>query len=367
MSNPKRFSKTFYAFCSLIVPGLGQLLQKRNGAAVGFFTLFLLSGFLPVLIVSLLFMDRFSYQPLRIHLIHIFTFGGLFLLFMSAVFWAAFDAGNNFEVKPKPIPDKEEPPKEHSEENPKKRSCFSTTGILTIIAGVGLLIALFLPAVPASREAARRMQCTNNIKQIMLAFHNYHDNYKCFPPAYSVDEDGKPLHSWRVLILPYIEQTALYEQIRLDEPWDSEHNHQFHAKAPSVFRCPSAGELREAPSVPAPAGCFYSVIVGKETAFFGPETRSMSEASSPLSETIFLVERRMPVNWMDPSREITFETACQGVNVDAMGISSYHVGGVNVALGDGSCHFIADTIDSETLRKMLMFGKVKEYYDGEKK
>jgi prepilin-type processing-associated H-X9-DG protein len=71
-------------------------------------------------------------------------------------------------------------------------------------------------------------------------------------------------------------------------------------------------------------------------------------------ETIVVVERRMPVNWMDPSREISFETACEGINVDAMGISSYHTEGANVAMADGTVQYISNSINSETLRKMLM-------------
>ena len=85
----------------------------------------------------------------------------------------------------------------------------------------GILVALLLPAVQASREAARRAQCANNLKQIGLAFHNYHDAHKTFPPAYIPDKDGKPMHSWRVLILPYLEQQALYKRYNFDEPWDS--------------------------------------------------------------------------------------------------------------------------------------------------
>jgi 5'-3' exonuclease len=101
-------------------------------------------------------------------------------------------------------------------------------------------VALLLPAVQAAREAARRMQCTNNIKQIMLAMHTYHDAHKCFPPVMTADKNGKPLHSWRVLILPFIEQQALYSQIRLDEPWDSEYNSRLHDMNIQTYQCPSA-------------------------------------------------------------------------------------------------------------------------------
>ncbi len=74
------------------------------------------------------------------------------------------------------------------------------------------------------RENAARSQCTNNLQQIGLAMHNYHDRHKTFPPAYTVDKAGKPLLSWRVLILPYLDQEALYKEFHLDDPWDSVHN-----------------------------------------------------------------------------------------------------------------------------------------------
>ena len=83
---------------------------------------------------------------------------------------------------------------------------------------------LIVPSIAVAQGAAQRMACTNNIKQILLALHDYHDTCDALPPLYTVDEEGNPLHSWRVLILPFIGQQALYQQINLDEPWDSEHN-----------------------------------------------------------------------------------------------------------------------------------------------
>ena len=83
-------------------------------------------------------------------------------------------------------------------------------------------IALLLPAVQSAREAARRAQCVNNLKQIGLAFHNYHSANNAFPRAAITDKQGKPLLSWRVAILPYIGQQGLYNRFNLDEPWDSQ-------------------------------------------------------------------------------------------------------------------------------------------------
>jgi type II secretory pathway pseudopilin PulG len=331
MNEPERPINTSHAFCSLFLPGLGQWLQGRVGAAAGFFVLFILSGFLPLLIVSLLFMDRFSQQPLPMHLLHISLFALLFFLFMAAILWSALDAAR----KPK--------------ETQGGRFPFTFGGLLVAIALMGVLIVLLLPSIPSAREAARRTQCANNMKQIAAAFHMYHNKHGHFPPAYTVDEEGKPLHSWRVLILPYIKQNALYEQIRLDEPWDSEYNRQFHSEAPLIYQCRSIPQ-----DIPFKGGTSYSVIDGEEAAFFGSQVRVMSDEKM-LRETIFLVERIVPVNWMDPSREITFETACRGINVDAMGISSYHSGGVYGAMGDGRVQFINSTVDSERLRRLLLW------------
>jgi len=107
--------------------------------------------------------------------------------------------------------------------------------------------------------------------------------------------------------------------------------------------------------MPILGGSSYAVIYGVGAAFTGSEPKSFEDMKQgSKSNTIFLVERCIPVNWMNPLSDITFETACKGINVDAMGISSYHTRGANVALGDGSVRFIANSIDNEKLRAMLV-------------
>ena len=212
---------------------------------------------------------------------------------------------------------------------------------------IGVLIALLLPAVQAAREAARRMQCTNNMKMIGLALHTYIDANGCLPPAYTVDENGNPLHSWRVLMLPYMEQQYLYDQIRHDEPWDSEYNKQFHSQMMSCYRCPSATGHTLGMTC-------YSVIVGEETPFGDPTAKlTLGDIPDGFSNTIFLVERKTPVCWMDPTQEITFEEACKGINVSENGIGSNHTGGINACIFDGSVMFISKTIDPDALRAAL--------------
>jgi hypothetical protein len=202
----------------------------------------------------------------------------------------------------------------------------------------------------AAREAARRMQCANNLKQIVLALHTYHDATKQFPPVMTADANGKPLHSWRVLLLPYIEHSAIYQQIRLDEPWDSEYNKQFHNRVPSTYQCPSAkGNMTGMTS--------YSVVVGKECLFNEPNAKkSMMNITDGTSNTIAIVERKTPVCWMDPTQDITFEKACEGINVSANGLGSNHTGGMNVALFDGFVQYVSETVAAEVLRALLTCG-----------
>ena len=131
----------------------------------------------------------------------------------------------------------------------------------------GVLIALLLPAVQSAREAARRAQCTNNLKQMALAMFNYESATGAFPKPALTDKDGKPLLSWRVAILPYIEQNGLYNRFHLDEPWDSPHNKELIKEMPQTFVCPSRFNVE-------PGSTTYRVFVG-DGAFFekGKDTR----------------------------------------------------------------------------------------------
>ena len=216
--------------------------------------------------------------------------------------------------------------------------------VVVFLLVIGVLAALMIPAISGAREAARRMQCTNHMKQIGLAMHTYHDAHKCLPPVYTVDEDGNPLHSWRVLMLPYMEQQHLYDQIRLDEPWDSEYNKQFHSYPVSAYSCPASSDFSTGMTT-------YSVVVGAETIFGDPTTQvSLGDLTDGSSNTIFLVERKTPVCWMDPTQEITFEEACKGINVSGSGIGSNHTGGANACMFDGSVLYISESIDPDSLR-----------------
>ena len=217
----------------------------------------------------------------------------------------------------------------------------------TQVASMTSLATTLIPAITAAGDAQKRMSCSNNIKQMVLALHNYHDAWRMFPPVMTADANGKPLHSWRVLLLPFIEEAGLYEQIRLNEPWDSEHNKQFHNRVPRVYQCHQAsGNMTGMTS--------YSVVVGKECLFNEPNAKKgMAAIADGTSNTIAIVERKTPVCWMDPTQEITFEEACKGINVSSGGLGSNHSGGMNVGFFDGSVHFISNTIDLRVLRALF--------------
>lgn len=230
----------------------------------------------------------------------------------------------------------------------------AAVAIPVVLCVVGILVALLLPAVQAAREAARRMQCSNSLKQINLAMLNYEQQYKCFPPAYIADKDGKPMHSWRVLILPFLEQNELYRQYRFDEPWDGPHNKKLAAQMPFLYRCPSEH------GVDGGSETSYAMIVGPHAFSDGPTSRTSAEiaAKDGLSNTIIVAEcAGAGINWMEP-RDLDTEKMTFHINTSSnhskptTDISSCHSGTANVALGDGSVRTLSSGIDPKTLEAM---------------
>ena len=130
------------------------------------------------------------------------------------------------------------------------------------------------------------------MRNISLGVINYSSHKKHTIPAYTVDANGHRLHSWRTLILPYIEEASLYQKIRLDEPWDSEYNQQFHDVKLSVYCCPSDSN-RDKPITN------YFLVTGPGTLFNGSETVSDEEFFTQKKQ-ILLIESSKSVHWMCP-------------------------------------------------------------------
>jgi prepilin-type processing-associated H-X9-DG protein len=224
--------------------------------------------------------------------------------------------------------------------------------LLGALALAGIVAALMIPAVGAGREAARRIQCNNNLKQISLALLSYEAAHGCFPPAYIPDKNGKPMHSWRVLILPYMEEQELYDQYHFDEPWDSPHNSTLASQMPDVYACPS--DASAGGSITS-----YAMLVGPHAFSPGPKGRKLSEIIDGTSNTIMVAETaNLGVNWMQPQdldvSLMRFEVNGGRSKGSTRGteISSHHAGGANVAFCDGTVRFLSNTMDAKRLKAM---------------
>ena len=153
-------------------------------------------------------------------------------------------------------------------------------------------LGLLLPAVQKTREAAARQQSVNNLKQVALAMHRYHDAFDTFPPAAVVGKKGKPLLSWRVMLLPYLEQNALYKQFKLDEPWDSEHNLPLSRVVIKTYTDPR--------STAAQGLTHYKVFVGQDAGFPLLKGRKLTEIADGTSNTLMVVAAGDAVPWSKP-------------------------------------------------------------------
>ncbi len=173
----------------------------------------------------------------------------------------------------------------------------------TLPIGGGGVAAMPVVAVAAMAESLRfdelpspQNLSINNLKQIGLAMHNYHDSYRGFPAAAAPMKEGQPPVSWRVRVLPFIEEAALYEEYRFGEPWDSEHNKKLLAKMPSVYRAPGS-------KAAADGKTNYLAVAGEGLALSPKESSAISEILDGTSHTAMVVEvaDEKAVPWTKPA------------------------------------------------------------------
>jgi len=218
--------------------------------------------------------------------------------------------------------------------------------VVVMIPLIGILVALVLPAVQAAREAARRTQCANNLKQIGLAMYQYHDEYECFPPAYLADAEGRPMHSWRVLLLPYLgpEEHALYQQYDFSQPWDSPVNAAIGRQMPAVYRCPSDAAAQSEETS-------YLAVTGKGTVFEAGASVSAADIADGVSQTMLVVEAAgAAAHWLEPT-DLALGQLESGINGPAPGgVFSQHPGGANALMADASVRFLTPATTPDELR-----------------
>ena len=215
---------------------------------------------------------------------------------------------------------------------------------VTLEANLADMAGLMAAPVRQVNEAARRTRCMNNLKQIGLAMHNWHSGHDAFPPAYSVDKQGKPLLSWRVQILPFLDEQKLYDEFHHDEPWDSPHNKVLIARMPQVYACPD-----EAPTLIREGKTTYLTPRGPHTVFPGADGVKIQAITDGTSNTVFVVDASdaMAVSWTRPD---DWEVG-DGPKFD--GLSGHHPGGANVLFADGSVRFLKETLAPKVLKALL--------------
>ncbi len=226
-----------------------------------------------------------------------------------------------------------------------------TPGTVAGAAAVGVI-----PAIFTVRRAASRMDSANRMRQLVIAMHNYHDSHRALPARYSKADDGTPLLSWRVHLLPYLEYSDLYERFHLDEPWDSEHNRELIAEMPRDFEHPRI-RTEEGQTV-------YVVPTGDSTIMPDPEDAdtefptglSLEEIADGTSRTILMLEANAEnsVIWTKPDDYDWSER-----DDPSAGLCDEWEGVVNMGMADGS----VQSINLERLSEI--FKIMVEIDDGE--
>jgi hypothetical protein len=192
--------------------------------------------------------------------------------------------------------------------------------------GITKLVSLLTPPVEAARASAMRMQSMNNLKNIALGMHNYYSRNNQFPLPAGLSKDGKPLLSWRVYLLPYFDESELFKQFHLDEPWDSPHNRTLIEKMPQVYRLPMSK---------TPAGrTNYLLPVGGGAVFEADKPTKFADIKDGTSNTIMVVEADddHAVVWTRPE-DLSFDPKDPTKGLGRFG------GGFNAAICDGSVRF----------------------------
>jgi hypothetical protein len=209
--------------------------------------------------------------------------------------------------------------------------------VRTSFGAVVLALAAVAPAAAQGRDD--RKASADNLKEIGLAMHGHHDTFGTFPPAAIFDNDGKPLLSWRVAILPFVGQQQLFKQFRLNEPWDSPHNKKLLERMPRVYAAPGAETTK--------GMTFYRVFTGSGTVFEGKRGLRLTAIPDGTSNTILAVEAGAAVPWTKPD-DLPYDAKKPLPKVGGVFQDGFHA-----LFADGVVRFVSRRFDEAALRKCI--------------
>lgn len=207
--------------------------------------------------------------------------------------------------------------------------------------GDRLITEALVPSLIRARAAAQRSLQANNLKQVVLALHNYEAANGHFPPSVVIDKESGVPRSWRVEILPYIDQAQLYQEYRKNEAWDSEANKAVLAKMPATYRHPSQSSDSTMSSIFMPYG--EGLVAGRDD----EKGLQLRDVIDGLSNTIVLVESKQDIPWTKPE-DLKFDLKAE--KLPSLGFVPE---GWHVAMGDGSVRFISSSIDVWLMKGLL--------------
>ena len=221
-------------------------------------------------------------------------------------------------------------------------------GRILLILGIGaLVVMLFLPAgVRSARRSARRLQCASNLRHIAIALQQYDRAYGCLPPARTVDAAGRPLHSWRTLILPLLASygSDLYDSIDLAKPWDDPANAGACRTVVGIYHCPELLEPRDATT--------YLAVAGPDGCFLPTGLRRLAEITDDHAQTLMVIEAgaENAVPWMKPAdADEALVLALGRGPVDDL----CHAGGFNACFVDASVKFLGSDLPTEVRHALV--------------
>jgi hypothetical protein len=221
--------------------------------------------------------------------------------------------------------------------------------LVAAFLGMAVLLVISTKVVRDLQEGFRLANCGGvRVSLIGMALGEYHRDKGQFPPAYVTGKDGKPAHSWRVLLLPYLGYYDLYSRYNFNEPWDGPNNRLLAGEMPMEYRCPSARNRGPYTN--------YVAVVAPETMWPSERAASREDIGNSWATIHFVEIADSDIHWMEP-RDLTLAEAVAGVNVNRQrGISSNHPGGACAWMVGGGRHFLRDGTSPEVLRAMLTIG-----------